>query len=86
MPCLLNDHRVEALGFFKFIFEKRARVMDPATDRSPHVAAISIDTHDLRVVAYSLSSLAIRRSACFALFNSTSSQISFLIRASSRSC
>jgi hypothetical protein len=26
MPCLLNYHRVEALGFFKFIFEKFARL------------------------------------------------------------
>jgi hypothetical protein len=30
MPCLLNNHRVEALGFFKFIFEKFARVGDGA--------------------------------------------------------
>ena len=26
MPCLLNNHRVEALGFFKYIFEKFARL------------------------------------------------------------
>ena len=30
MPCLLNNHRVEALGFFGFIFEKFARVGDGA--------------------------------------------------------
>ena len=26
MPCLLNNHRVEALGFFRLIFEKFARL------------------------------------------------------------
>ena len=30
MSCLLNDHRVEAFGFFKFIFEKFTRIDDRA--------------------------------------------------------
>jgi len=30
MPCLLNDHRVETLGFVSFVFEKFARVGEGA--------------------------------------------------------